>query len=59
MQLSQKLQLNAVSTDSSICLTSEAYEMLDTLGEVPFICKIFSEKLVISKSLLEMKEFTI
>lgn len=41
-ELAKKLQINPMSKDSDICLTSDTYEMLDRLGQVPFVCKIFS-----------------
>lgn len=53
-QLSQKLVLENIGQDSDISLTAQAYQLLDNLQGNPFICKIFSEKVVISKSLLEL-----
>lgn len=46
------MDLATSSQQTDISLTAETYDMLDGLGSTPFICKIFSEKLVISKSLL-------
>jgi hypothetical protein len=51
------LNVGTVGQDSNISLTAQAYDMLDAMGDKPFVCKIFSEKLVISKSLLELQDY--
>lgn len=56
-KLAKKLDFASIHKETGISLTSETYEMLDSLGTVPFVCKIFSEKLIISKSLLELKDY--
>lgn len=55
--LLKKMDIKAVKENSEISLTNQAYSMLDSLGQTAFVCKIFSEKIVISKSFLELQGY--
>ena len=55
--LYKNMNIEAIKETPEISLTNQAYSMLDSLGSTAFVCKIFSEKIVISKSFLELQGY--
>jgi len=40
--LLKKMDIEVIKQNTEISLTNQAYSMLDSLGKIPFVCKIFS-----------------
>lgn len=41
-QLAQKMMFDGIDQDSDVSLTAQTYELLDSIGDIPFACKILS-----------------